>query len=218
MGTMIEGAIDLDPLFGFEIKYDVYQLLYKIKHPVVLAVVATLDFLDDFAGDNFDIDLDLIVTSEVGGSLKGTITTAEGSSYKDRLMKDEDDTPCKFGGKVEISLKGYVQVNGSYESFIFGKYSAYGELSAEATTGISIECVTKADTYSIYVEPEIKFEGFTLKGNANFGAVKEDGSKGNSTIETLKEEDGLHYAGEGKIVVLDPYEWETGWKLPIMSF
>jgi hypothetical protein len=55
-----------------------------------------------------------------------------------------------------------------------------------------------------------------LKGNANFGAVEEDGAKG-SSIEELKEQSGLHYEGEGKIVVLDPYEWKTGWKLPLIS-
>jgi hypothetical protein len=216
MGTMIEGAIDLDPLFGFEIKYDVYQLLYKIKHPVVLAVVATLDVLDELAGDNFDINLDLIVTSEISGSLKGTINTAEGSSYKERLMKDEDDTPCKFGGKVGISLKGYMQANGDLRYFVFWKNKVYVEMSAEIKTGISIECVTKADEHSIYVEPEIKFEGLLLEGQINMGFITDD-SKTND-IEKLKELDGIHYTAEGKIVVLDPFEWETGWKLPIMTF
>src|SRR5690606_8682663 len=54
MGTMIEGVIDLNPLFGFEIKYDVYQLLYHLKHPAILAVVATLDILDQVLEDNFN--------------------------------------------------------------------------------------------------------------------------------------------------------------------
>jgi hypothetical protein len=216
MGTMIEGAIDFDPLFGFEIKYDVYQLLYKINHPVVLAVVATLDILDEALGDNFDINLDLIITSEISGALKGTINTAEGSKYSERLMKDEDDSPCKLEGKVEINLKGYIQANATYKNLVFGNYSIYGELEASIITGISIECVTKADKDEIYVEPKIKFDGLVLKGSANFGAVEEDGAKG-SSIEELKEQDGLHYEGEGKIVVLDPYEWETGWKLPLIS-
>lgn len=216
MGTMIEGAIDLDPFFGFEIKYDVYQLLYKINHPVVLAVVATLDILDEALGDNFDINLDLIITSEISGSLKGTINTAEGSKYSERLMKDDDDSPCKLEGKIEINLKGYIQANATYKNFVFKNYSIYGELEASIVTGISIESVTKADKDGIYIEPKIKFDGLVLKGNANFGAVEEDGAKG-SSIEELKKQDGLHYEGEGKIVVLDPYEWETGFKLPLIS-
>lgn len=207
-----------DPLFGFEIKYDAYQLLYKIKHPVVLAVVATLDILDETLGDNFNIDLNLIVTSEINGSLKGTINTANGSNYTERLMKDEDDTPCKFGGKVEISLRGYIQVNGPIQTFLFGKYDFYGELTADATTGISAEFQVKADESSIFIQPEIKFEGFILGGSFKAGAVKPKRGTENITIEELKEADGLHYAAKGKIVVLDPYEWETGWKLPIMSF
>ncbi|HSD08165.1 hypothetical protein [Flavobacterium sp.] len=216
MGTMIEGAIDLDPLFGFEIKYDVYQLLYKINHPVVLAVVATLDILDEALGDNFDINLDLIITSQISGALKGTINTAEGSKYSERLMKDDDDSPCKLEGKVEINLKGYIQANATYKNLVFGNYSIYGELEASIVSGVSIEGVTKADKDGIYLEPTIKFDGLVLKGNANFGAVEEDGAKG-SSIEELKEQSGLHYEGEGKIVVLDPYEWKTGWKLPLIS-
>lgn len=212
IGTMIEGAIDLDPLFGFEIKYDAYQLLYKIKHPVVLAVVATLDILDEALGKNFDINLDIIVTSEISGSLKGTINTAEGSNYVDRLMKDEDDSPCKFGGKVEIKLIGEIKANGTVTFFGFIKRTIYAGLEAVATTGISVECVTKADSKSIYVEPEIKFEGFILTAKFDAGIV--DPPKDDTE---LTEADGLHYTADGRIVVLDPYEWETGWKLPIIS-
>ncbi|WP_433812735.1 hypothetical protein [Flavobacterium johnsoniae] len=212
MGTMIEGAIDLDPFFGFEIKYDVYQLLYKINHPVVLAVVATLDILDEALGDNFDINLDLIITSEISGALKGTINTADGSKYSERLMKDDDDSPCKIGGKVMITLIGEIQANGTYQFLKFKKQAVYGQVSAECTTGISIECVTKADKRSIYVEPEIKFEGLLLKASASAGLTDyEAGDK----INDLKERDGIHYDSKGKLVVLDPYEWETDWKLPI---
>lgn len=212
MGTMIEGAIDLDPLFGFEIKYDAYQLLYKIKHPVVLAVVATLEILDETLGKNFDINLDIIVTSEINGSLKGSINTTEGSAYTERLMKDEDDSPCKFGGKLEINLKG--KIDGKTNTMVFGfiKRTVYAGLEGVATTGISVECVTKADKDSIYVEPEIKFEGFILTANIGFGIV--DPPKDDTE---LSEADGLHYTADGRIVVLDPNEWETGWKLPIIE-
>src|SRR5690606_12247985 len=37
MGTTIEGVIDFDPLFGFEVEYDLYQLLYR-THPAVAAI------------------------------------------------------------------------------------------------------------------------------------------------------------------------------------
>lgn len=218
MGTLIEGGIDLDPLFGFEIKYDVYQLLYKIKHPVVLAVVATLDILDEALGDSFNINLDLVVTSEISGSLKGTINTAEGSDFTSRLMKDDEGSPCTFGGKVEVSLEGEIQASGEYDSFLFSKYYAYGEISAAATTGVSFECVAMADENSIFVEPKIKFEGFVLETKLNIGGGQSGKSGGSKTIEVMKEQDGFHYAGEGKLIVLDPYEWETGWKLPIISF
>lgn len=191
---------------------DAYQLLYKIKHPVVLAVVATLDFLDKALEDNFNIDLNLIVTSEISGSLKGTINTAEGSNFTERLMKDEDDTPCKFGGKLEISLKG--KIDGKTTTMVFGfiKRTVYAGLEGVATTGISVECVTKANESSIYVEPEIKFEGFILTAKFDAGTV--DPPKDETD---LSEADGLHYTADGRIVVLDPYEWETGWKFPIIS-
>jgi hypothetical protein len=132
-------------------------------------------------------------------------------------MKDEDDSPCKFGGKVEVSLEGYIQANGEFNTFLFGKCYAYGEISAAATTGISIECVTKADDKGIYVEPELKFEGFVLETKVNAGAGKSGKNGGSKTIEIMKEENGFHYGANGKIVILDPYEWETGWKLPIIS-
>ncbi|WP_409417304.1 hypothetical protein [Flavobacterium sp. PS2] len=212
MGTMIEGAIDFDPLFGFEIKYDVYQLLYKIKHPVVLAVVATLDILDEALGDNFDINLDLIITSEISGALKGTINTAEGSKYSERLMKDDDDSPCKLEGKVIIKLVGEVKGEKSKSYFGFVKRKVYAGLEAEIMSGISLECVTKADKDDIYVEPAIKFEGFVLSAKINLGIV--DPPVDDTEVS---EADGLHYTAEGRIVILDPYEWETGWKIPLIS-
>lgn len=215
MGTLIEGAIEMDPLFGIEFTYDVYQLLYKIKHPAVLAVVATLDILDEALEDNFDINLDLVVTSEISGELKGTINTAAGSGAVARMTKDEDDSPAKIGGKVEVSLKGEMQANGELKVFVFWKRKAYIQASAEIKTGISVECVTKADRHGIYVEPEIKFEGLILEAKINLGFVSDDADTNN--VEELKEIDGIHYTAEGKIVILDPYEWETGWKLPILS-
>lgn len=214
MGTLIEGAIDLNPLFGIEAKYDLYQLLYKIKHPVVLAVVAILDVLDEALGDNFDINLDLIINSEIFGSLKGSINTASGSSFTNRLMKDDDGSPCKFGGKVSIAIKGYLQANGSMKVFVFWKSKAYLEASVEVKSGIALEFVTKADTHSIYVEPEVKFEGLLLEANVSLGFVADDA--GTDNISELKEKDGIHYTADGKIVVLDPYTWKTGWKLPII--
>jgi hypothetical protein len=59
-------------------------LLYR-THPAVAAIAFVLDSLDTIAGDSFDINLDLIVTTKAFGTLKGTINTAEGSKYKDRL-------------------------------------------------------------------------------------------------------------------------------------
>lgn len=214
MGTLIEGAINLDPLFGIEAKYDLYQLLYKIKHPVVLAVVAILDVLDEALGDNFDINLDLIISSEIFGSLKGSINTASGSDFTTRLMKDDDGSPCKFGGKVSVAIKGYLQANGSMKVFVFWKSKAYIEASVEVKTGVALEFVTKADTHSIYVEPEVKFEGLLLEANISLGFVADDGGAGD--IKALKEKDGIHYTADGKIVVLDAYTWKTGWKLPII--
>lgn len=64
------------------------------------------------------------------------------------------------------------------------------------------------------MEPEIKFEGLLLKVSGALGLS--DYEEGD-TIDDLKENDGIHYTADGKIVVLDPYEWETGWKLPILS-
>ncbi|WP_298538631.1 hypothetical protein [uncultured Aquimarina sp.] len=246
MGTMFTGVIDMNPLFGFQIKYDVYQLLYKIKHPAVLAIVATLDVLDELAGDNFDIDLDLIVTSEISGTMMGMINTVPGSKYIDRLKEDEDDTPAKVGGAVNIVLEGKIQVNGEFESFMFGKYNAYGEVSASVETGISMEFVTKANQEMLYIEPEIKFEGLILKGNVKAGItkvqkkIKEKDRKSDDDyemleneakqtteklpssgdpIEALEKEQGIHYKTHGEIIVLDPYEWEiTKWQIPLYKF
>ncbi|MGJ7031960.1 hypothetical protein [Niabella hirudinis] len=213
LGTMIEGVIDLDPLFGIEIKYDLYHLLYKIRHPVVLAVVATLDILDETLGNRFDIDLDLVVTSEISGTLKGTINTAEGSEYAARLMKDDDDSPAKLGGGINISITGLIRANGDFSLLGFKKQTAYAEVNAEATTGISVEASVKADRTSIFAQPEIKFEGFVLKASVNAGIV--DAPTDSST--NYADMDGLHYDGEGSIVVLDPYAWDVNFKMPIIN-
>lgn len=212
MGTMIEGIIDLNPLFGFEITYDVYQLLYKIKHPAVLAVVATLDILDEVLEDNFDINLDFIITTEASGTLKGTINTAEGSNYTDRLMKDEDDTPAKFGGSFKFVLKGFVQGNTTVETFIFGTYKLGGEVEASLEAGITMEFVTKANEEMMFLEPEIKVDSFVLKGRAKGYIVKKRrGDKTNSG--------GIEGETSGDIILTDAYEWEVkNWRVPLIKF
>lgn len=212
IGTMIEGVIDLNPLFGFEITYDVYQLLYKIKHPAVLAVVATLDLLDQVLGDNFDINLDLIITTEASGTLKGTINTADDSNFTERLMKDEDDTPAKFGGSVKFALKGFIQGNTTIETFVFGAYKVGGEVEASLEAGITIEFVTKADERMLFLEPEIKVDSFVLKGRAKGYIVKdEEGDEDNKT--------GVEGGTNGDVILTDAYEWEIKhWRVPLIKF
>lgn len=212
IGTMIEGVIDLNPLFGFEITYDVYQLLYKIKHPAVLAVVATLDILDNVLGDNFDINLDFIITTVASGTLKGTINTAEGSNYTDRLMKDTDDTPAKFGGSVRFVLKGFIQGNASIETFIFGAYKVGGEVEASLEAGIAIDFVTKANANMLFLEPEIKVDSFVLKGRAKGYIVKdEEGDEDNKS--------GVEGETNGEIILTDAYVWEVAnWRVPLIKF
>jgi len=67
-----------------------------------------------------------------------------------------------LGGKLEIELKGELRIQDRPSLLAFTKYKAYAELSGVIVTGISLECVTKADRHSIYVEPEIKFEGLSV--------------------------------------------------------
>lgn len=212
IGTMIEGIIDLNPLFGFEITYDVYQLLYKVKHPAVLAVVATLDILDKVLEDNFDINLDFIITTEATGTLKGTINTADGSNYTDRLMKDEDDTPAKFGASVKFTLKGFIQGNTTVETFVFGAYKVGGEVEASLEAGITLEFVTKANEQMMFLEPEIKVDSFVLKGRAKGYIVKK--KRGDKTNNG-----GIEGETSGEIILTDAYEWEVqNWRVPLIKF
>lgn len=213
VGTMIEGIIDLDPLFGFEATYDVYQLLYNIKHPAVLAVVATLDILDELLEDNFDINLDLIITTEANGTLKGIVNTADGSNFTERLMKDEDDTPAKFSGSIKVKLQGFVQANTTIETFLFGSYSVGGEVQASLEAGISIEFVTKANENMLFLEPEIKVDSFVLKGSVKGHIVKK--KRGTNP----KDEVGIEGSSNGEIILTDAYEWEVNnWRVPLIKF
>lgn len=214
MGTMIEGIIDFDPFFGFEIKYDLFQLLYR-THPAVAAIAFLLDSLDTIAGDNFDINLDLIVTTKAFGTLKGTLNTAEGSKYKDRLKNDEDDSPAKVGFSVNISIVGEMRVKGKPSLLAFTKYTGYAHVSASVESGVSMEFVTKidGDLKLLHVEPEIKFEGLILKYSLDAGIAYDEEDK------EINESTGVHFNSAGDIIVLDAYEWEIkNWRIPILKF
>lgn len=218
MGTMFEGVIDLNPVFGFEIKYDVYQLLYKLRHPAVLAVVATLDILDTALGDNFDIDLDLIVTSRLSGTLKGTLNTAEGSRASERLIKDADGSPARLKGAIDISLKGYIQANGQINTWVFGKYEAYGEVSMSVESGLSLEFVAKANEESFFLEPTIGFEGIVLKAQINAGAAAARGlGEPAPSLSEMKASSGVHYTHSDDIIIMDAYQWEMeSWRVKLI--
>lgn len=214
MGTMIEGVIDFDPFFGFEIKYDLFQLLYR-THPAVAAIAFVLDSLDTIAGDSFDINLDLIVTTKAFGTLKGTINTAEGSKYKDRLKNDEDDSPAKVGFSIDISIVGEMRIKGKPSLLAFTKYTGYAYVSASVESGVSMEFVTKIDgnLKLLHVEPEIKFEGLILKYSLDAGIAYDEEDK------EINESSGVHFNSAGDVIVLDSYEWEiTKWRIPILKF
>jgi hypothetical protein len=172
IGTTIEGIIDFNPLFGFEIKYDLFQLLYR-THPAVAAIAFALDVLDTIAGDKFDIDLDLIVTTTASGTLKGTINTAEESSYKERLLKD-GETPAEVKFSVDISVVGKIRVKGKPSLLVFSKYTAYANVSASIESGVALKFETKMDDKSLFVEPTISFEGLILKYTFSTGIAYDD--------------------------------------------
>lgn len=79
-------------------------------------------------------------------------------------MKDEDDTPAKFGVSVKFVLKGYVQANATIESFMFASYKVGGEVESSLEAGITMELVTEANNKMIFFEPEVKVDSFVLKG------------------------------------------------------
>ncbi|ADV50973.1 hypothetical protein Celal_3718 [Cellulophaga algicola DSM 14237] len=172
VGTEIKAVLDFNPLFGFEITYDIYALLYKIKHPAVLAVVATLDVLDDVLGDNFDIDIDLVITSKIDIKLQGIINTAS----EDNMIQ-KTGTDAKVGGSIAGVLTAKTQVNGSTNILGFGQYDAYAELSGTGQIGIGIDFIIKADKTGIYLEPIFKFDGLIFKGTAKFGVSKAETEK-----------------------------------------
>ena len=211
IGTTIEGIIDFNPLFGFEIKYDLFQLLYR-THPAVAAIAFALDVLDTIAGDKFDIDLDLIVTTTASGTLKGTINTAEESSYKERLLKD-GETPAEVKFSVDISVVGKIRVKGKPSLLVFSKYTAYANVSASIESGVALKFETKMDDKSLFVEPTISFEGLILKYTFSTGiAYDEDDDVGGDS-------DGVHFNEDGDIVVLDSFSWDiSSFKIPIIQF
>lgn len=220
MGNQFEAAIDLDPLIGYKLSYDLYHLLYKAKHPAVLAVVAALDILDEALGDNFDIKLDLTLSASINGLLKGTINTAKGSKWSKRLMVDDDNSPCKLDGKLEVSITGYVQANARVKSFLFDEVAVYGEMKAEITAGITISGQILADNNGLYLEPSVSFDGMVFSGEINLGAAKKEGDTGkDKSVAKLKEERGFHYTLEGKAIILDACKiWDSDLKIPLINF
>jgi hypothetical protein len=216
MGTMIEGVIKAEPLMGFEVKYDIFQLLSKIPHPVVKGVVLVLEVLDYALGDNFDINLDFVVSGELGITGQGTINTVSGSSFMQRLKKDEDDSPFKVSGTLKMSIKAEVFASGTVNNFLFGEHGIYGRVEGSVTTGITCEGVTKAsDDDGLYIEPEIKFHGIVLKGSFAIGIIDPPSSQGGKKGRP-EDQEGIHYSKKGEIVVMDAYEWELkDWRIYI---
>lgn len=213
MGMMIEGVLKAEPLMGFEVKYDIFNLLGKVPHPAVKAVVLCIEALDYALGDNFDIDLDLIVSGELTAEGQGRMSTVTESSYDKRLKADKE-SPFKIEGKIEISINANVKASGSVDSFFFGKYEAYGALSGEVKSGISCEGNAKMFDDGLYLEPSIKFHGLVLKADIKVGLVMPPGEEKKSP----ESRDGIHYNANGELIVMDAYEWPlTEWKIPLFS-
>lgn len=215
VGTMIEGIIEANPLMGFEVKYDIFQLLANIPHPVVKGVVLAIRVLDDVLGDNFDIILDFVVSGELYIQGQGTFCTIPESSYRKRLEKDENDSPFTIGGKIDIGIKARIKGSASINTAVFGKYEAYGRLTGDVKTGITCEGILKALEEGLYVEPEIKFHGIIMSGTIDLGIVEAPPEGENKDLD---ERDGVRYSKGGEVVVMDAYEWELAeWRIPIIK-
>ncbi len=214
VGMMIEGIIKAEPLMGFEVKYDIFNLLGKIPHPAVKAVVLFIQAADYVLGDKFDISIDMTVSGELSAEGQGRMSTVAESSYSNRLKADKE-SPFKVEGKIEIAFKAEVKGSAEVGNFLFGKYEAYGAVSGEVKSGISCEGNAKAFDDGLYLEPSIKFLGVTMKFDAKGGLAF---SPPGADKKSAESRDGVHYAANGEIIVMDAYEWPlTDWKIPLFK-
>lgn len=229
MGTMIEGVIKAEPIFGFEYSIDLLTLLGN-AHPIAKAIVLIIKALDTIAGDDFDIIFKFVVSGGFSLEGKGAINTASGETNfnKAALSKDEDDTPFKIGGTIKFDLTFSVIIKGNYKTYAFGDYDIYGKVVLNATTGITCEGVTKASSENgIYIEPEIKFLGLIINAQVDLGVVvpkEESGGKVSNSKNQPENEYGIHYKNGIELVVMDPFEWEMNgkdgkpnWRIPIVK-
>lgn len=214
VGMMIEGIIKAEPLMGFEVKYDIFNLLGKIPHPAVKAVVLFIQAADYVLGDKFDISIDMTVSGELTAEGQGRMSTVAESSYSNRLKADKE-SPFKVEGKIEIAFKAEVKGSAEVGNFLFGKYDAYGAISGEVKSGISCEGNAKAFNDGLYLEPSIKFLGVTMKFDAKGGLAF---SPPGADKKSAESRDGIHYSANGEIIVMDAYEWPlTDWKIPLFK-
>lgn len=215
MGMMIEGIMKAEPLMGFEVKYDIFNLLGKIPHPAVKAVVLFIEALDYALGDNFDIDLDMVVSGELTAEGQGRMSTVAESTYSNRLKADKE-SPFKIEGKIEISFKALIKGSAEVGNFLFGKYEAYGSVEGEVKSGISCEGNAKAFNDGLYLEPTIKFLGVTMKFDAKGGLAFSPPTGDDK--KSPESRDGVHYTASGEVIVMDAYDWPlTDWKIPLFK-
>lgn len=211
MGISVEGVLHVDPILGFEIKYDIFKLFGRIPHPVVKGVVMTLEVLDDYVlGDKFDIDLDFVVTGKTYAYGKGKFNSIAQSSYRNR----RDETPFKLGGSLFVALEGRVYAATRVDTVFWGKAKAYLDMTASLSTGFALEGQLASNGKGGFSwDTILRFEGIIIKGSFTAGVAGE-GKKGEETDEegdTAPEiptkEKGLHYTAGG-LIVMDAYEWK----------
>lgn len=212
MGTTFTGKIEANPLFGYKMKLDILDLLGKsVPHPAVKAAIMLMQFLDDIAGDNFDINFDLIVKGEVKLEGEGKVSTLKNSHVGSK-------SPFKLEGVITIEIKANITVQGKTDTFFFGTVGAYGKLAGDVTTGITFAGSIEAQTEGLFLIPSIEFHGIILNGEAKAGLVAvENPGKDKADKMDLENEPGVHVGVEGQIIAMQAYEWEiTEWKIPIM--
>lgn len=213
IGTTFTGKIDANPLFGYKITFDIFDLMGKaIPHPAVKAAIIMMQFLDEIAGDNFDIKFDLVITGKVKLEGEGKISSVANSHVG-------SDNPFKLEGEIKIKIEAEVVVQGTKDTFLFGEVGAYAKLGGDVTTGITFAGSIEAQKEGLFVIPYIEFHGIVLNGKAKGGIVK-DTRAGTDIDEDKDLEDmpGIHIGGEGQIVAMQPYRWDLAeWKIPIMN-
>ena len=157
----IELALSAKPLVGFELKWDILELLCR-KHPLAYIALKIVDGLLILLMDKeSEIKFDFSVTGKMDIEAKLKHNLLAGNALGNGYSAEKEEEIIAGSNALTVKLEAKLNLSKTKYVFQYGVVTSF-EVGAAVEAGLGIKSTFGADMKGIYISRKVFFEGLKL--------------------------------------------------------